>query len=253
MTLVAHPQTLAEWTYAARTMCQTFGNRIFQPDRYELEDALEWLRLSLPIADTPQKTAVLRDLLQIGTYHAGAGLHLYYHRRISPRYCGSFPVETAMQVWSQRLDDPGLQLGRWTQAFLFAFDSRHPWPAAGRAAAILRKRFRDPPSLDELARGANASSRALTRGFLRQYGMSTREYLTRVRLHWAAAELRRPGSNAGRVADEAGYSSRHSLYDALRQRTGLTPGAIRRLGDSQARAVVDSALAITPIVGTRSE
>jgi hypothetical protein len=33
----------------------------------------------------------------------------------------------------------------------------------------------------------------------------------------------------------------------------LTPGAIRRLNDSQARAVVDAALAITPIVGTRIE
>jgi AraC-like DNA-binding protein len=83
--------------------------------------------------------------------------------------------------------------------------------------------------------------------------MSTREYLTRVRLHWAIVQLRRPGSNAGRVAEEAGYSSRHSLYDALRQRTGLTPGAIRRFSDAQARAVVDSALAITPIVGTSRE
>jgi AraC-like DNA-binding protein len=248
MTLVAHPQTLVEWTYVVRTTCQTFGNRIFQADRYEVEDALDWLRFSLPVADTPQKTAVLRDLLQIGTYHAGAGLHLYYHRRISPRYCGSFPVETAMLVWSQRPDDPSLQLARWTQDFLFAFDARHPWPAAGRAAAILRKRFRNPPNLDELASQANASSRALTRGFLRQYGMSTREYLTRVRLRWAIAELRRPGSCAGRVAEEAGYSSRHSLYDALRQRTGLTPGAIRRVSDAHARAVVDSTLAITPIV-----
>jgi hypothetical protein len=38
------------------------------------------------------------------------------------------------------------------------------------------------------------------------------------------------------------------LYDALRQRTGLTPGAIRRVSDAHARAVVDSTLAITPIV-----
>jgi AraC-like DNA-binding protein len=98
--------------------------------------------------------------------------------------------------------------------------------------------------LDALAGEVGASRSMLTRRFRRQYGISCFEYLTRVRLRWFVNEVREPGANAGRLAQQAGYQRYHNLLDALRRRTGLTPREARRLPHHEACALLDGQLAL---------
>jgi AraC-like DNA-binding protein len=243
METVSQPLALSEWTYRARSACQSFACRTFHADRYEFEEALAWLYEALPTADPryPQQAAALRELLMIGVDRAAAALHRHYHRLVSKRCAGSSSVETAMAAWADNSDDPRVPLCQWARAYLAAFDATHPWPPAGCAAAILRQRYNDPPTLDELANAVNASRRALSRGFQRLYGMSPGDYLVRVRLRRFIEEMR-GGSNATRSAQAAGYFSYHNLRDALRQRTGLAPSDIRRLTDTEVFDLQHSAL-----------
>jgi len=76
------------------------------------------------------------------------------------------------------------------------------------------------------------------------------EYSTRVRLRWFVDEVRMPGSIAGQLAEEAGYSRYHNLLDALGQRTGLTPSEVRQLSHNDVRELLDVrlGLAVTPAV-----
>lgn len=172
--------------------CQTFACRTFLGDRYELQEGLEWLQQTLPRADTryPQQAAVLRELLMISVQCAAVGVHGRYHRLVSPRCAGTSYEEASMALWSTSCDDPRVPLALWTRGYFAAFDATHPWPAAGRAAAIIRRQYSDPPGLDELARHVNASRRTLSREFQRLYEMSPGEYLVRVRLRRFIEEIR---------------------------------------------------------------
>lgn len=178
MDAVAHPPTLSEWVYRIRSICQTFACRTFLGDRYELQEGLEWLRQTLPGADPryPQQAAVVRELLMISVHRAAATLHGRYHRLVSARCAGTSYEEPAMALWSTSCDDPRVPLALWTRGYFAAFDATHPWPAAGRAAAIIRRQYSDPPGLDELARHVNASRRTLSRdsnGYTRCRRVST--------------------------------------------------------------------------------
>jgi AraC-like DNA-binding protein len=72
--------------------------------------------------------------------------------------------------------------------------------------------------------------------------MSPGEYLVRVRLRRFIEDVRKDGSNATRSAEAVGYFSYHNLCDALRQRTGLVPGDVRRLSDSEVVDLLHSKL-----------
>ena len=153
------------------------------------------------------------------------------------------PVAPAL-VWADSHDDPRVTLERWIAAFLRLLEDTHPSSPAERAAPILRACFASPPDLDTLARECGSSRRALTLDFMRRYGMSSSEYLTRVRLRWFIEEVRMPGSNSGRLAEAAGYRSYHNLSDALRSRTGCSPTAIRGLSHNEVRELLDGRLAL---------
>jgi AraC-like DNA-binding protein len=249
METVSHVHPLAEWTYRARSMCQSFACRIFHADRYELEEGLDWLRDALPTADaqSPQHATALRELLLIAVTRAAEALHRRYHRLVSQRCAQGSALEEATAAWANIDEDSRVLLGRWARAYLASFDATHPRPPAAQAAAILRRRYSAPPDLDALAHEVNASRSTLVRGFQRMYGMSPREYLIRVCLRRFVEEARKPGSSAARSAEAAGYASYHNVYDALRQRTGFVPSEIRHLSDDDIADLVHSKLSIVAV------
>jgi AraC-like DNA-binding protein len=215
--------------FEVRSVCQSFYCRALDADRGELEAALIDLARVLPAAASIQEIEMLTDLLRTCTTDAGVRFHQDYHRRSRQKRCAGSPVEQAMHVWGQYNNDSRVMLQCWTIAFLQVFDATHQIPPAEKAATILRKRFGDPPGLSALAVEVGVSRNVLARSFRDCYQMSGREYLARVRLRWFIERVRMPGSNATRLAREAGYESYHNLIHALRQRTGFTPSEIRQM------------------------
>lgn len=234
-----------DWMFDLRSACQCFYGMTLSSDRWALANALDWLCRSVPAAQSPQEADALLDRLKLCAVDVAAGFHRDYHRGLHLESCAGSPLEAALPAWRIHDPDPRVMFRRWARAFLTSFDATHPPAPSERAAALLRERFTDPPSLNELAAAAAVSRSGLTRDFRRRYRMSCGEYLTRVRLRSFIEAVRRPDRSAAEAGRLAGYESYHNLVDALRRRTGLTPTEIRKLDEHAAAELAARQLPLT--------
>ena len=92
-----------------------------------------------------------------------------------------------------------------------------------RARELLMRRFADPPTIPELARGCGSNDFFLKRAFKRRFGMTIREFITQRRLETANRLLREGGCSVGEVARRVGF--RHQGYFArlFFRRYGIYP------------------------------
>lgn len=234
---IAREPIRPDWMFQVRSACQSFACMSWRAERPEFERALATLRDSVPSAQSVQEHNELHTHLRLCAVAAGTAFHGEYHHRSRLQACQGYAIESALNAWRQSDGDPRAQLGQWASRFLSIFDATHPTLPCERAAAILRKRFQNPPALEELAAEAGSSKTALTRSFRQRYGMSCGEYLTRVRLLWFIDALRASTSSSADIAADAGYSSYHNLSEALQRRTGSTPGHIRGLNHDRLREI----------------
>lgn len=96
--------------------------------------------------------------------------------------------------------------------------------AARRAAALLRERFADNLSLEDLSRHAGLSRFHLLRVFKHRIGMTPHAYQTRVRCARARALLRE-GMPPALVAGATGFADQSHLTRQFKRAWGVTPGA----------------------------
>ncbi|HEX2120130.1 MAG TPA: AraC family transcriptional regulator [Thermoanaerobaculia bacterium] len=92
---------------------------------------------------------------------------------------------------------------------------------------ILHAEFREKVGLAALARVAGVDPSHLARAFRRQYGCTVGAYVRRLRLDFAAAELRHAERSISDVAAEAGFFDQSHFARLFRRHTGLTPTAFR--------------------------
>jgi AraC-like DNA-binding protein len=224
--------------FQLRSVCQSFACLMMDAERMEFEQALHWLPHAVPDPASLQEMDALNTLLSMCAVNAGTLFHRNYHHREAERRtqskrqhrpCQAGEIQAALTAWIPNAPDSREAFERWARTFLCAFDATHPIGPVEGAAAILRSEFRNPPDLDTLARRVGSSKSNLTLRFHERHGISYGEYVTRVRLAWFTKAVRKPGSNAGQLAEDAGYRRYHNLCDALRARTGLTPHEIRDL------------------------
>jgi AraC-like DNA-binding protein len=79
----------------------------------------------------------------------------------------------------------------------------------------------------ELARAAGTSVRGLERAFDREYGLSPRQYLRRLRMQTACQQLVSTRSPLAQVADRCGFADQSHFNRDFKRMTGLTPRAYR--------------------------
>lgn len=105
---------------------------------------------------------------------------------------------------------------------------RHPPAWLGKVEEHLRATFHHPPGLERLAAEAGVHPVHLARTFRHFRGCTPGAYVQelRVRRVWAgAADPRLPLAD---LALEAGFADQSHCTRVFRQRTGVTPGALRR-------------------------
>jgi AraC family transcriptional regulator len=113
---------------------------------------------------------------------------------------------------------------------LTALVARRPHASSGwvdDAAAILRARFRRPPSAAELAAEVGVHPSHLARCFRARHGESVGSYVRNVRLDWAADRLATSDVALARVACEAGFADQSHFTRSFARRFGITPGRYR--------------------------
>jgi len=101
-----------------------------------------------------------------------------------------------------------------------------PLPADPRIAAITRRLLADPAdraSLAQHAHSVGASVRTVARLFVRETGMSFRQWRQRLRLLESISRLG-TGDTVTRVALDLGYGSASAFVAMFRRETGVPPG-----------------------------
>jgi AraC-like DNA-binding protein len=236
-----------DWVRDLIERCQAFVRRVEDSERDELPAVVSTLAAGLPVPESPAEDVLLRDRVFASMVAAGIHFHQRYHRTVRSKGCTRSPVESAAPLL-----DPLHELrrdvavadviDRWAAAYLAVFDRHHPWPAAARAAGLVRKNPGQPLTTAALARVTGTSRSGLTRDFRRFYGMSIGEYRMRVRIRSILQDLRAPGSNIDALTRESGYRSAKSFYAAVRALTGLTPAGIRGLSERALQELLQDGL-----------
>jgi AraC-like DNA-binding protein len=231
-----------EWLYSLVTASQRLAGATLEADKARFLRAFDGFAEGLPEPASGVEQFVLRQCALSCAIRAGHQFHRAFHARVQPGDCVASPFERLPFIWRDS-GAPRMDVMVWAADFVDAFEADHEWPAAIRAASILQRRITAPLRVATLAREVGCSASTLTKSFSDGFDVTMSEYLSRLRLRRAIAELREPDSKVAAIAREVGYSSTKNFYRALKQATGLTPTAIRALSEAQLQELTASALA----------
>ncbi len=98
----------------------------------------------------------------------------------------------------------------------------------GAVIATMIRRIGGKITSAELARAAGTSVRGLERAFDRDYGLSPRQYLRRLRMQTACQLLVSTRSTLAQISDRCGFSDQSHFNRDFKRMTGMTPRAYRR-------------------------
>jgi LacI family transcriptional regulator len=101
-------------------------------------------------------------------------------------------------------------------------------PRVAKALRFIRERFRDPIGVDDVARAAAMSRRALHQAFLDHLGRAPGEQIRNVRLEHAKKLLAESDHKIAAIAGLSGYQSANSFCIAFTEAEGHSPAAFRR-------------------------
>jgi AraC-like DNA-binding protein len=116
---------------------------------------------------------------------------------------------------------PGLEADAWASEIVDAM------------LGILGQHFREPLSLDELAKRSGYSAFHLSRIFRKRAGLPLYAWQNRLRLLTALEQVAEPGTDLKEVAVDLGYSSHSHFTSAFRAAFGVTPSAFRATATPQ--------------------
>lgn len=106
----------------------------------------------------------------------------------------------------------------------------HPGPKAGLHGCVgyVRKHFREPLSLDTLAKAFSVTPNHFCRVFRQLTGITFKEYLLQLRLEYAMQQLVQTDQSVTEVCLESGFNSPSYFSKAFRERFGCAPSDLRR-------------------------
>lgn len=137
--------------------------------------------------------------------------------------------------WNGAIRNPSVMLVSWIDGFCPAFARAHPATVAAHVAALIRRTFQRPWSLELIARRFHVTPSHLRRGFQQEFGVSIHEYQTTRRVIEALHHM--PEGKIEAIALEVGYKSKKDFYRAFQQVTGMKPTTFRSLSHARASRI----------------
>ncbi|NRF66066.1 helix-turn-helix domain-containing protein [Aquincola sp. S2] len=107
----------------------------------------------------------------------------------------------------------------------------HEDAAIGRLQRWLDSRYAEPLTLAAMAEQLHCSPRSLLRRFKQATGLTPIDYLQRVRVSAAEAQLADPQRTVEAVAWAVGYEDRAAFAKVFKRITGASPASVRRRPD----------------------
>ena len=145
----------------------------------------------------------------------------------NPAYCASL-MEQIRRVWEEKGIGRRPRLLSLLYLLLAEFSEPHPG-VIREAEKTLCRRASDPSlSMTELARECGMSDSGFRRAFEEEFGISPKQYLSRIRLSRADALLRQGEFTVSETAERCGFSDMKYFQRVYRAYFGITPGTVRR-------------------------
>jgi AraC family transcriptional regulator len=120
-------------------------------------------------------------------------------------------------------------LGRWFRQDFYKDRGAPFW--LRQVKGLLHDSFREPVSLDQVARAAGVHPSHVAREFRRAYGVTIGEYVRKLRVEFVAERLVRPGKDPASLTDlalDAGFSSHAHMAAVFNRVIGMPPGQYRK-------------------------
>jgi AraC family transcriptional regulator len=90
--------------------------------------------------------------------------------------------------------------------------------------------YRKPPGVGELAREAGVHRSHFARAFRQHFGCTIADFVRRLRIDWAAQQLRSQSCSLSQLSLDAGFGDQAHFTRTFKRITGVTPGAYRGNG-----------------------
>jgi AraC family transcriptional regulator len=160
---------------------------------------------------------LIEDVLHVHDPHVGVDARLVRREMDQPDALAKLAIESLMLGMLVRVSRSHRKLAsRRTPSWL------------GRVREMLHDEFRSPPSLSELAAVAGVTPTHVCHAFKAHIGLSIGEYVRRVRITWAAEQLRTSNLPLSAIAMAAGYSDQSHFTRESRRLLGERPSEYRR-------------------------
>jgi AraC family transcriptional regulator len=105
--------------------------------------------------------------------------------------------------------------------------SRQPARWLAQAHELVKSRYLEHLSLDDIAGAVGVHPVTLAREFRRQYGYTVGEVMRRERIGFACRELLKPKESIAAVAVSAGFYDQSHFAKTFKRLTGMTPASYR--------------------------
>jgi AraC-like DNA-binding protein len=228
--------TKSSWLESLVREFQIAGGILTTGDRRTVRSAVAACAAVVPEPTSAAERLWLQATILEFVCRFSTRFHERFHRP-GDADCGFRPLSYVGRILDTR--DSGLvrsAFEQWVGTFFDAFDARHPPSLAERAARLIVEDVSHPWTLRTLAAAIGSSAAHLDREFRERYGVSIRIFQRDRRIQEGLEELA-SGGKVEAVSLRVGYRSKKNFYRALRQKTGLTPTAIRTLSKERLRTL----------------
>jgi len=148
------------------------------------------------------------------------------HDLLVPRYTGTAGrLLSESHVLELLAHEVGTEAGAADGSFEHEHETR-----MHHAAAIIRQRLDDPPTLQQLARAVGTNEFLLKRTFKKVFGTTVFGYLRACRMQTAHELLQARATTVADAAVQVGYVCPSRFAAAFRREFGVAPSAVRQAG-----------------------
>lgn len=130
------------------------------------------------------------------------------------------PTAAAVEKWVRAVLDECLKAVEASQAALRS-------EVIGQAKRYINQHFREPVSLEDVAREVHLSPFYLSRLFKEKEGVNFVDYLTRLRLEEAKQLLAQTNDTVAAIAEQVGYAEANYFSRIFRRHFGMSPSEYR--------------------------
>jgi two-component system response regulator YesN len=184
-----------------------------------------WQRLSAATAGEAElaraRALELATVLTRAALEGGAGSSvLSVLQRASLEELTAAPTAAAVEEWVRAVLDECLKAVEASQAALRS-------EVIGQAKRYINQHFREPVSLEDVAREVHLSPFYLSRLFKEKEGVNFVDYLTRLRLEEAKQLLAQTNDTVAAIAEQVGYAEANYFSRIFRRHFGMSPSEYR--------------------------